>query len=134
MLKLAKARVPGATFSVGDMTKLKLNEDSFDGIVSTYAVFHVPRSDHFKLFLDFHRILKKGGVLLFNVGASLEGVEGIWDFKVGDGAPMFWSFYDPEKTVEVLKSADFEIIFARNAEIQTKFENQTHFWILARAK
>lgn len=134
MLDLAKHRVPEATFVVGDMTALDFEDGSFDGIVSTFAVFHVPRAEHYRLFLDFHRILRKGGALLFSVGVHPEGTDGVWDWDVGDVVPMFWSYYGPEKTVELLKSADFEIIFARSVEIQTQTEIETHYWILARAK
>ncbi len=134
MLDLAKHRVPEATFKIGDMTKLEFDDSSFNGIVSTYAVFHIPRSEHSKLFLDFRRILKKRGVLLFSVGANPEGTDGVWDWDVGNGVPMFWSFYSPEKTVELLKSADFEIIFERSVEIRTETDIETHYWILARAK
>jgi len=62
-----------------DLAKLKFEEDSFDGIVSTYAVFHVPRTKHFSLFQDFHCLLKKGGALLFSVGSRVDGTDGTWD-------------------------------------------------------
>lgn len=58
----------------------------------------------------------------------------MWDLEVGDVVPMYWSYYGPEKTVELLKSTGFEIIFARRVEIQTETEIETHYWILARAK
>ena len=128
MIDLAKNRVPEVTFEVGDMTALKLEDDSFDGIVSTYAVFHIPRTKHFSLFLDFHRILKKGGALLFSVGSK--NTDGVWEWDEFQSVPMYWSYYPPSKTVELLESADFQIVFARNVEQA----GETHFWILARAK
>jgi ubiquinone/menaquinone biosynthesis C-methylase UbiE len=79
MIDLAKHLLPEATFEVGDMTALKFEDDSFDGIVSTYAIFHVPRTEHLNLFLDFHRFLKKGGVLLFSIGVRPEGTDGVWE-------------------------------------------------------
>ena len=132
MIDLAKHLVPEATFEVGDMTALEFEVDSFDGIVSTYAVFHVPRTKHFSLFQDFHRLLKKGGALLFSVGSKENGSDGVWDWDDGDWdvVPMYWSYHGPQKSVELLKSANFEIIFARNVEQA----DGTHFWILARAK
>jgi len=132
MLDLAKHNVPEATFEVGDMTALGFEDDSFDGIVSTYAVFHVPRTKHFSLFQDFHRLLKKGGALLFSVGSKENGSDGVWDWDDGnwDVVPMYWSYHSPQKSVELLKSENFEIIFARNVEQA----DGTHFWILARAK
>ncbi len=134
MIDLAKHLGPEATFEVGDMTALNFEDDSFDGIVSTYAVFHVPRTKHFSLFLDFHRILRKGGALLFSVGVRSEGTDGVWEWDEFQSVPMYWSYHGPEKSIELLKSADFEIIFARNVETQIQTETETHFWILARTK
>jgi ubiquinone/menaquinone biosynthesis C-methylase UbiE len=131
MLELAQQRVPKATFEVGDMTALHFEYGSFDGIVSTYAVFHIPRAKHLSLFLDFHRILKKGGALLFSIGSKeTDGTDGIWEWEEFQSVPMFWSYYPPSKTVELLESADFQIVFSRNVEQA----GETHHWILARAK
>jgi hypothetical protein len=47
---------------------------------------------------------------------------------------MYWSSNGPEKTVELVKSADFDIMFARSVETQTPTESEMHFWILARSK
>lgn len=127
MIDIAKHRVPEAVFEVGDMTGLEFEDDKFDGIVSTYAVFHVPRTKHFALFLDFHRILKRGGALLVTVGSK--ETDGVWEWDEFQSVPMYWSYYEPKKTVELLKEADFEIIFARHVES----EGESHFWILAKA-
>jgi ubiquinone/menaquinone biosynthesis C-methylase UbiE len=134
MLDLAKRRVPEATFEIGDMTALQFEDDSFDGILSSYAVFHVPRTEHLALFLDFRRILKKGGALLFSVGARPEPSDGVWKWDELQSVPMYWSSNGPEKTVELVKSAEFEIIFARSVETQTPTETERHFWTLARTK
>lgn len=52
--------------------------ETFDGIVSTYAVFRIPRTMHLRLFMDFHRLLIRGGALLFSVGSNeTNGTDGI---------------------------------------------------------
>ena len=53
---------------------------------------------------------------------------------IGNSVPMFWSFFSPDKTNELVKSAGFEIIFARSVEIQTKSGDETHHWILAKVE
>ncbi|MHA1905361.1 MAG: hypothetical protein ACXADL_15760 [Candidatus Thorarchaeota archaeon] len=69
---------------------------------------------------------------MFSVGVRPEDSDGVWDeFQ---SVPMYWSYHGPEKSIELLKSTNFEIIFARIVETQTKTETETHFWILARAK
>ncbi|MFB0503355.1 MAG: class I SAM-dependent methyltransferase [Candidatus Bathyarchaeia archaeon] len=129
MIDIAKHRIPEAEFIIGDMAALEFDNETFDGVVSTYAVFHIPRTKHFSLFLEFHRILKKGGALLFSVGSKGKGTDGVWEWEEFQSVPMYWSYYPPSKTVELLKSADFQIVFSRNVE-QT---GETHFWILAKA-
>jgi ubiquinone/menaquinone biosynthesis C-methylase UbiE len=134
MLDLAKKHVPEATFEIRDMRALEFEDDSFDGIVSAYAVFHIPRTEHFSLFQDFHRILKKGGFLLFSVGSREDASDGVWEWVELHAVPMYWSNNPASKTLELVKSADFEIVFARNVETQTETDTEIHFWILARAK
>ncbi|MGY5876509.1 MAG: class I SAM-dependent methyltransferase [Candidatus Thorarchaeota archaeon] len=128
MIDIAKHCLPEAVFEVGDMTALEYEDETFDGIVSTYAVFHVPRTKHYALFLDFRRILKKGGALLVSVGSMKS--DGVWDWEEVQSVPMYWSNHDPKKSVELLSAADFEIVFAKHVESG----GETHFWILARAK
>jgi ubiquinone/menaquinone biosynthesis C-methylase UbiE len=131
MIELAEQRVPEAEFKVGDMTALDLKDGAFDGIVSTYAVFHVPRNNHFGLFKDFHRLLKKGGPLLISIGTT--ETDGVWTWEEFQAVPMFWSYHPPPKTVKFLESAGFEIVFTRNVEIMFAGEVETHHWILAKA-
>jgi ubiquinone/menaquinone biosynthesis C-methylase UbiE len=134
MLELAKHRVPEATLEIGDMEALEFEAGSFDGIVSAYAVFHVPRTKHFNLFLDFRRVLKKGGFLLFSIGVHPEGTDGVWEWDEFQSVLMYWSYNGPESSIELLKSAGFEIISSRSIDTQIGPETETHFWILARAK
>lgn len=132
MIDIAKPRVPEADFIVGDMTALEFDNVTFDGILSTYAVFHVPRTKHLDLFRDFHRLLKKGGPLLFSIGTT--ETDGVWEWEEFQSIPMFWSYYPPPKTLELLESADFQIVFARAVQIVFAGIPETHFWILAKAK
>lgn len=131
MIGIARKRIPDAEFIVGDMAALDFDDETFDGIVSTYAVFHIPRTKHFSLFQDFHRILRKGGAILFSIGSKeMDGTDGVWEWDEFQSVPMFWSYYPPTKTVELLESADFQIVFSRNVEQA----GETHHWILAIAK
>jgi ubiquinone/menaquinone biosynthesis C-methylase UbiE len=64
MLEVAKKNVPQATLIHGDVTKTAFDENSFDGIISTYAIIHIHKSLHptlasflipeSTLFLIFH--------------------------------------------------------------------------------
>ncbi len=106
MINMAKKNVPNANFFKIDMNNLKFDENTFDGIISVYALFHVPKKNHPSIFKQFYNILKPGGILLINTGVSES--EGINDFF---GAPMFWSNHDPQITLHLVKEAGFLIIF-----------------------
>ena len=123
MLKMARQNVPEGNFINMDMRNLEFDENSFDGIISVYSLFHVPKNQHSQIFENFYRVLKPGGIMLINTGISES--EGISNFF---GVPMFWSNYDPKKTLKLVKDAQFEIIFEgvliRGGEFQ--------YWIMAK--
>ena len=131
MIELAGQRVPEAEFQLGDMSALEFGDETFDGIVSSYAVFHVPRTEHLGLFKNFHRVLNKEGALLLSIGTT--ETDGVWVWEELQNVPMFWSYYPPSKTVELLESGGFQIVFTRDVEISFAENLETHHWILARA-
>jgi len=124
MLYLAKKHVPKGEFLKADMSEMDFPDDSFDGIVSFYAIIHLPREKHALLFKKFQRILKPGGIILIGLGS------GEWE-ETGEyfGAKMFWSFYSAEKSLELVKDAGFEIIFEEVLERG----GEQHYWILAKS-
>lgn len=123
MLRLARKNVPNATFKKMDMNDLKFNENTFDGIISVYALFHVPRGNHFSIFKSFFRILKPGGVMLINTGISES--EGKSNFF---GVPMFWSNHNPKTTLELVKKAGFSVSYEGVLQRGGEFQ----YWIYAK--
>ena len=106
MLNLARKNVPDSNFIKMDMNELNFSENSFDGIISVFALFHVPREKHYDILKQFFEILKPGGILMVNTGISES--EGRSNFF---GVPMFWSNYKPETTLTLVKNAGFSILF-----------------------
>jgi len=108
-LEVARRLIPRATFVCRDMTELDFPAGSFDAICSFYAIIHVPRDEHRPLLLDFHRMLKPGGLLLLCMGA------GDWPGEVEEfyGAPMYWSHFDAETNVRMVREAGFAVIWSR---------------------
>jgi SAM-dependent methyltransferase len=125
MLDIAKNNVPNAKLRKVNITEIKnhFEGESMDGIVSVFTLFHIPRVLHGSIFKQFASILKQGGVLMINTGTS--GSDGFSDFF---GKPMFWSNHDPQITLQLLRSAGFEILFAE--KLVRGGERQ--FWIFAR--
>lgn len=125
MLSLAKKHVPEGSFLKTDMSDMEFPENSFDGIVSFYAIIHLPREKHADLYEKFIKFLKPGGVMLIGLGSD-EWEETAEYF----GAKMFWSFYGPEKELELVKNAGFEILYDEIIERG----GEKHYWILAKSK
>ena len=122
MLKMARKNVPEAQFHKMDLLNLDFKKESFDGIISVFTLFHIPKKEHFSVFSLFHELLKKGGILLINTGTHES--EGYSQFF---GSPMFWSNHAPEKTLDLVQKAGFSILYedilTRGGEIQ--------YWIFA---
>jgi ubiquinone/menaquinone biosynthesis C-methylase UbiE len=127
MLRLARKNVPRASFIRKDMTQLDFADNSFDGLTAFYSVIHVPREKHSQLFRDFNRILKPNGIVLVTMGSDeWEATESYSHY----GIRMFWSQYSPQKTLQLVKAAGFEIIFDRIL-VRGK---EKHYWIMAQNK
>jgi SAM-dependent methyltransferase len=112
------------------MTELDFPAGSFDAICSFYAIIHVPRG-HRPLLLNFHRMLKPGGLLLLCMGAV------DWPGEVEEfyGAPMYWSHFDAETNLRMVREAGFALIWSRMiADILDPEIPSAHLFMLAQRR
>jgi ubiquinone/menaquinone biosynthesis C-methylase UbiE len=123
MIDLAKENVPQAKFYKKNILTLDFPDDSFDGIICVYTLWHIPRNDHITIIQNFHRMLKDNGILVLNTG--IYESDGISQFF---GEPMLWSTNNPKKTLEAVKDLGFEIIF----EGVLKLGGERQYWIFAK--
>jgi ubiquinone/menaquinone biosynthesis C-methylase UbiE len=126
-IQLARRNVPHATFLCEDMTELNFPDNTFDGVTSYYAIIHIPREQHQALLANFHRMLKPGGLALLCLGA---------DHLIDDidenfyGARMYWSHYDRETYLGLLKELGFQLIWSRLVADES-CEGAKHLFVLA---
>ncbi|KAF2273685.1 methyltransferase type 11 [Westerdykella ornata] len=134
-IEMAKERCPEATFIPGDMLALSFPPETFDGVVSYFAVFHLPRVEQKAMLTKLYSWLKPGGAFAFNLATMDE--EEIHGEFLGHG--MFWSSYDVEGSGEMVRAAGFEevemeVLEAGDGELE---EGDPDFgvkflWVLAR--
>jgi ubiquinone/menaquinone biosynthesis C-methylase UbiE len=126
-IELAKKNVPNAQFICADMTQLDFPDESLDGICSYYAIIHIPREEHKALFASFYRMLKTAGPVLLCLGA-----ENLIDDIDEDylGTRMYWSHYDTETYIGMLKESGFNIIWAKHV-VDSTCEGAGHLFVLA---
>jgi ubiquinone/menaquinone biosynthesis C-methylase UbiE len=78
MLGLARSNVPRARLLRMSMTTLDFAADFFDGVWSSYSLFHVPRVEHERIVAELHRVLRPRAPIVISVGASeWEGTEAL---------------------------------------------------------
>jgi len=129
-IRLAKKNVPNAHFFCQDMTGLDFPDESLDGICSYYAIIHIPREEHEELFVNFHRMLRTGGVTLLCLGAE-DLVDDLDENYLG--TRMYWSHFNSDTYIKMLKKCGFTIIWAKHVADET-CEGAKHLFVLAQKK
>jgi SAM-dependent methyltransferase len=104
----ARKLVPQATFVSCDIVDYILEPESFDAIISLYALIHLPLDDQRDLLPRVLRALRPGGLFLAIVGH--EQWTGLEDYL---GAPMFWDHADEDTYLMWLRNDGFEMLWHR---------------------
>ncbi len=104
MIEIARREHPGARFEVGSMTNLDLADASLAGVLAWWSLIHIPDDVVPDVLLQFHRVLRPGGVLAvgFHVGENPSG---------HDNQPTSTDTYHrpPEQVAHWLRAADFTV-------------------------
>lgn len=126
-IELARKNVPSAEFICRDLTQLDLPDETFDAICSYYAIIHIPRAEHEPLLVNFYRLLKPAGLALLCLGAE-NLVDDVDDNFLG--APMYWSHFDGETYLEMLRRIGFQVIWSKYVP-DAGCEGAGHLFVLA---
>jgi len=125
-ITLAKKNVPEAKFIKGDFSKLKFKNESFDAIVSFYAIFHLPRSEHKTVLKKMHDLLVDDGIILITLGCK--------DIKISVdpfvGSKMAWSSYPAEKNKQLVERCGFNILLLG----EEHHGREHHLWVLGQKR
>ena len=128
-VRRARERVPSARFVHADLTEVDFAAASFDAVIAFYVFNHVPREALAPLLRRIAGWLGPGGYLLATFGASdLPAWRGEW---LG-GVETFFSGYEPDVTVGLVRDAGLEVV---REQLETIVEPQgpaTFLWVLAR--
>ncbi|MEY9967064.1 ubiquinone/menaquinone biosynthesis C-methylase UbiE [Streptacidiphilus sp. MAP12-16] len=91
-IRRARDLVPRAEFIRADATTLDFSKDSFDAIVSFYALIHIPLEEQPSLLERVATWLRPGGWFLGTTGqGAWTGLDDNW---LGGGVAMWWSHPD----------------------------------------
>jgi SAM-dependent methyltransferase len=91
-IRRARELVPQARFCCADVAAVSFSPESFDAVVSLFALIHLPLDDQPAVLGKVATWLRPGGVFVATTGYwAWTGTEENW---LGGGAPMWWSHAD----------------------------------------
>jgi len=125
-LEQARRNVPQAEFLQGDVSELQLADESFQGVVALYAISHVPREQHARLFADVYGWLVPGGTFLATLGAT-DTPDWTGDWL---GEPMFFSSHDGDTNRRLMRGAGFDLLVEEVAMTPEPEGDAPFLWVL----
>jgi SAM-dependent methyltransferase len=108
MAALALRRLDAAV--VGDMRRLPLADAAVGGIVSFYAVIHLPRAELGPVLGEFARVLRPGGRLLFSAHEG-HGEQTVDEF-LGEPVEFVATLFELDELVDAAHAAGLEVEIA----------------------
>jgi trans-aconitate methyltransferase len=110
MLAKARTSLPRVRLTHADMLTVEFPSGSVGGVVSFYAIPHIPREHHARLFGSVASWLRPGGVFVGSLTSrdDAESVAASWL----NAGPMRWSGFDDRANRRLLTDAGFRIIEA----------------------
>jgi cyclopropane fatty-acyl-phospholipid synthase-like methyltransferase len=103
-IERARRNVMGAHFIQADMGSVEFAPESFDAVLASYSLTHLPKSEHASMIERLARWLRPGGQFLANFGAA----EGEWS-EEWLGTTMFFSHHHPEMTKRLVQNAGLRL-------------------------
>jgi len=129
MISLAKKQVSGVPFICADM-EMQWPGDTFDGICVFFSLLHLPKKKTTRLLHKIYHWLKPGGVFVITV---VEGTtEGLCEDFMGEGVPVYLSYYTKEELMSSLRTVGFSVTAARDLYIKTENFEETELFMLAK--
>jgi ubiquinone/menaquinone biosynthesis C-methylase UbiE len=108
MLVIARKRVPNVTFTKMDMRALEYPDETFDGILASYSIIHIPTAELGGVLPEIKRVLKVGGAALF---VTQEGeADQIVDEPLTEGGKIFMNCFTKERIARVLGETGFKLL------------------------
>jgi len=123
----ARRRVGDASFVDGDIASVAFRGGSFDAVVASFSLIHVPRELHAEVLGQIASWLRPGGWFVATMGAD-GGTDAVGDFL---GVDMYWSSWGADTNIDLVQDAGLDVV---SAVEHTEHDNGVirHLWVVAR--
>lgn len=120
MLDIARQKYPKGNFQLMDMSNIKFPANTFDGIMSNYSLFHIPREQLKQVLSEFRRVLKEEGriLLILQEGTNEEMV----DEPYRPGVKLYMNYFTIESISKIVKENGLEIESYERENTTSEFE------------
>lgn len=105
--QLAREHNPGIPAHVADLAALPFRDRTFDGILSWYSIIDTPKRLVGRIFHEFHRTLKPGGVLLVVVKSGID--EGWTSELIGVATEIYVTLFTGNDLARAFADADLRL-------------------------
>ncbi|NVM02957.1 MAG: methyltransferase domain-containing protein [Candidatus Helarchaeota archaeon] len=130
MLKLARENVKNGEFYKKDFTQLDFGNNSFDAIISFFALNHIEKEKFKKIISDCKKILKKGGFLL--LGMVRGSSEGYWVGFYGQKMELYGAGYTKKELSDILNSEGYKILKSGIEHFKGKYFEEDQIFLLGK--
>ena len=93
---------------LASINEIPFREESFDAVYSQSSLLHIAKREFLQTLKGLLKVLKKGGVLYFNVKFG-EGETFLADKRYGN-VKKFFSFFSKEEIEKLVKKLDVELL------------------------
>lgn len=130
MVEYARSRYPHIEFQLNDMTKLPFPANSFDGVLASYSLIHLPKDAIPSVLTRLHEILRPGGVIYLSVQSG-NSIQGFYSHPTIPDDQVFLNIFAKEEIFDLLSEHGFEIIAQHEKPPKGKVFNFTKLFIIA---
>ena len=122
-IRNAQELFPNMILHVMDMIDTEFRDDYFDGLVSFYSIYHIPKKYLQRVFVEFNRILKpKGEILLITHKGTFTGtLTELWGY---DDLEMFATFHRENEIECLFAETGFTIDLLESKETVYEFPKE----------
>ena len=131
MIQLARKKSPGTKFLLADLREIDFEDGSFDGLLASYSLIHVPKKDAPRTLSAFFEVLKPGGVACIGIQEGTSS-EVFLPEPLKPDQKMFLNVMSAEELKELMQTAGFEnaFEFVRKAELAEPGEFELNKYVL----
>ncbi len=134
MISLAQKKNSKVHFEKADIRRLNFKPETFDGILASFSIIHIPRKDTQETIENLYKILKHGGIVYFGIQEG-KSQEIIIDEPLKPDEKIFLNIISAGELKKLLNDTGFEIIneFSRPPKSKEEFDFNK-FIVIAKKK